>query len=737
MKKHFKRQEISPGVILEKYQEENNSSKVYILKIETLVFKSVEFEVDFNGSSNIKVRGSDNFICRKLILPFEKTTVAVLDLETGWELKTKFKFSCDTPSLEIQEKRLKPIETEIQEEKKKTDLLENFDVNSIAENELFSYLQKRKAIFIDHDFPPEKSSIDINPEYTISNFNSIGHWRRARHLLLKDHVSKEEDCIVELYNKEVKPEYITQGEVANCWMLSVIAALAENPRMIRRVILNKKANPFGLVRIKLCDMANWVIFSLDDYFPCYPLGLPFFTQNKEKELWPMILEKAFAKKYGSYSRLAKGNCKQAFVDLTGCPTFQYKFEDPDFKEKIDSGEIWNLLKEWKSLKYYLTVGSRTVVKDNETFNLPSEHAYTFLNIFRTEKVIELRDPLKIKNFTGKLSENSKLWTDELRNQIRPKFNSNRIYVTYEEFLEFFDIITVCQLASWNEIKIKGKFVKSQDSENKTQEHFCSKWLYKIKIEKKSTILIGLHQKDERCLGVKETTPYTDLGFVVLTIKNNSYTLVAEFQNRYEREIFETLKLDPGIYYIVPRSSGMILFNKIKTKPFNCHLDDFRIKAIANDTFEKLDIDDNGILSMSELKIFFSHIGQNLEEKEFSKLLNKYTTEEFPSLSNQNLNSKIFLLFFKDVLRTLPMNRRRDLFKKLGYSVDLQSLRNRLFRMTIHTKDDVAMKTDDALKDAIDQTSIRLLLRNKGLDLSTKQKVKLEEGKVKCLYFFNP
>ena len=736
MKQHFKRQEISPGIILEKYQEKIGKNKNYVLKIETQIFNTVDFQADFTGSTNIVIEGQDSFIACKKVQPFTKETVAVLNLKKGWTLKTKFKFSLDLPDIELQQEKLTPIINKIKEEKDKSKLLLHLDVNHIVENELFSYLEKNNAIYVDHDFPPEYQSIDSDKEFTNKNYNSICHWRRAKFLLLDSEKCKQNEAMVDIFNKGANPESVVQGELANCWLLSAIAALAENPKLLKRVILTKKGNPYGLYRVKLCDMANWSIYSLDDYFPCYPLGQPFFAQNTSQELWPMLLEKAFAKKYGSYSRLVNGDCKEAFVDLTGCPTIQYNLNDPKLKEMVTNGELWMMIKEWRESKFYMTVGSKKMIDKAEVHKLPSEHAYTLKNIYLDEKIIELRDPLKILNFDGSLAKTSEKWTTQLRDKILPKFDTNHVYVTFSEFLKFFNILTVCQVASWNEIKIKGKYVKTKDSDYPEQDHVSSKWLYKITVTDTTEVIVGIHQKDERCIGVKETSPYTDLGFTVLTIKNDSYALVENYENRYERDVFHKLSLEAGTYFIVPRTSGMIFENELKTSEFDYGTDDYRINAITNDIFEKLDIDDNGILTLDELTDFFAYLGQEFTEADLDLLLSRFNVKEFPSLNDQNLNEKLFSLFFKDLLTKLDKEKRKELFDKLGYSNKLQSLRNKLFRMTFHSKVNVKVRTDDALKDALDQTCIRLLLKNKGIDLNTKEPVKLAKDEIIGVYYFN-
>lgn len=58
---------------------------------------------------------------------------------------------------------------------------------------------------------------------------------------------------------------------------------------------------------------------LDDHFPCSKDGTPAFSRANGPELWVLLLEKAYAKVYGSFENIEGGNPAVALRDLTGAP----------------------------------------------------------------------------------------------------------------------------------------------------------------------------------------------------------------------------------------------------------------------------------------------------------------------------------------------------------------------------------------------------------------------------------
>jgi hypothetical protein len=60
------------------------------------------------------------------------------------------------------------------------------------------------------------------------------------------------------------------------------------------------------------------VIIIDDWLPIDQNGNPNFASGGENglELWPAILEKAYAKLYGSYSAIVGGKVHVALADLT-------------------------------------------------------------------------------------------------------------------------------------------------------------------------------------------------------------------------------------------------------------------------------------------------------------------------------------------------------------------------------------------------------------------------------------
>ena len=86
----------------------------------------------------------------------------------------------------------------------------------------------------------------------------------------------------------------------------------------------------------MCHFGEWQTIVVDDYFPCNYYG-PAFTRGNDNEIWVLILEKAWAKLFGSYERIEAGLAREALKSLTAAPTSVVWTDCPE-------DELWDTVK---------------------------------------------------------------------------------------------------------------------------------------------------------------------------------------------------------------------------------------------------------------------------------------------------------------------------------------------------------------------------------------------------------
>lgn len=119
-------------------------------------------------------------------------------------------------------------------------------------------------------------------------------------------------------NQFIEADDIMQGAVGDCYFLSGIGSLAaEYPELISEKFLFE-VNPANYYAVKFFVDGEWIIYKTDNMFPC-DQGQVLYAKPNNYEIWALLLEKAFAKIYGSYQAIDGGYSTEAFFALTGAP----------------------------------------------------------------------------------------------------------------------------------------------------------------------------------------------------------------------------------------------------------------------------------------------------------------------------------------------------------------------------------------------------------------------------------
>jgi hypothetical protein len=98
--------------------------------------------------------------------------------------------------------------------------------------------------------------------------------------------------------------YLVQGMLADRWMLNGMACAASRPPIFAFLFPPTGQEHIGRFCVRLFEGAGWRSVFVDDRVPCSPDVLPLFAHSSDvHECWPLILEKAWAKYFGSYGHL--------------------------------------------------------------------------------------------------------------------------------------------------------------------------------------------------------------------------------------------------------------------------------------------------------------------------------------------------------------------------------------------------------------------------------------------------
>ena len=763
--------ELAPGVLLIKeYKKVENDPNIpdivgiFTFKVQLKTMNVVDFEVYLNQSENIELenKSGDELKTKNTINPFETKVVAKVILKDNWKLKSKFKLTMGIPEksaqikyIESDEKNLKNL---IESNEKK---FKKIPFEFLTINEINTELKNLNTKFVDLNFLPCDNAV-INTKYdeNLKNFlEYIIHWRRPEDFIPSEiNENKDADLTLRLFNQEREPEPndIRQGSIPCNHLDSALSALAEKYNLIKRLFKSDIYNENGVYQVKLCVNGEWTTVVVDDFIPCVPLSPPLVTRSQSNELWIVILEKALAKIYDCYYNLTCINIVDFFLTLTGCPSFIYNLENLKNEEKKD---IFNKIRNFVVDKKYLVVAiSKMTDMENNNEENEEDGSLTVPNFGYT--IIDVKTKYK-----PNLIILRKVWYDErkennienyLNNLVNEypsmgnEINDSVLALTFTDFLKEFSSFAVCLTKNWEEVHLRGKFIKLDDNiTNEENWQVMSKWYYTINLEKQTNLIISLFQDEDKFKENDARKNLLDISISVLKLEVNNITNKNEISHIQTYDLSMTpnlqleLNLPVGQYIILPRTSGClfgrnVLNNNCRTEEiYNLETKNFSQIFIntVKDIFKKFDILLNKCLNYIEFKKFLECVKRDIDN--FTQDEFKFLLEQYQSY-NESITEQGFVEFWKNsYLQQGGDAEVKSWLKNLGYDADLFPLKSRNFMLTFHSDIPISVCARDNISTDLNKKIDKLVIKTMGEKIKSKKDISvfLYQSKMSSIFSF--
>lgn len=272
--------------------------------------------------------------------------------------------------------------------------------------------------------------------------------------------------------------------------------MATREDLINRVLITKDYNEEGVYAVRFFK-GEWTTVYVDDRFPASTnvyirngkgpyrgrpdpaqgkYAVPKFVSSATRdELWMMILEKAYAKLFGSYGAIDGGLVHFALADFTGGEPDMLTVTDAEVQPAVDDGSLFKKLLKYAELGYLLGAGSPSGSdSDVSSLGVVQGHAYSLLQVKEVNGVqlLQLRNPWGSKEWNGQWSDtDSHSWTRYMKYvgacvkrylvvltsldwRCRQKLNydpevadadDGMFWISFQDFCRNFEDIYVCKL----------------------------------------------------------------------------------------------------------------------------------------------------------------------------------------------------------------------------------------------------------------------------------------------------
>ncbi|XP_050094655.1 calpain-B-like [Anopheles aquasalis] len=452
---------------------------------------------------------------------------------------------------------------------------------------------RRGVLFEDPEFPADDTSLNLSSP--AGGRAGKFKWMRPREL--------HPDAV---FSSDGFSRFdIQQGLLGDCWLLAAAANLTVHPVLFNRVVpedndglapADSSKGYAGIFHFRFWRFGQWYDVVVDDRLPTIYGQLAYIKSSQKQEFWSALLEKAYAKLFGSYEALSGGSASEAMEDFTGGLTegYELKSAPQNLFEIIEKG-----CTNYAMFACSIEAGAGEMEQETPQ-GLVKGHAYSITKAqvvdIETPRVkgkiqlIRLRNPWGNENeWNGAWSDKSPEWRfikEETKRSIGLTFEMDgEFWMSYPDFRKYFDRIEMCHLSpdcpiaqregrfGWRQSSFEGEWVKGSTAGG-CRNYLDTFWhnpQYVIELndpdehddERQCTLILSLLQKNRRSKRNKGIACLT-IGFAVYRLEASDLkqkpltrdwfaTHLSKEKSTFInlREVTCRFRLEPGTYLIVP------------------------------------------------------------------------------------------------------------------------------------------------------------------------------------------
>lgn len=244
----------------------------------------------------------------------------------------------------------------------------------------------------DPDFPPVLRSIGEAGRCAKLDCSGVNHWKKMQD------VAKNRGMPFHVFGKS-GPEYhdIHQGGLGTCYFLSALATTAFNrPEVIDRMFVRRHLWDGGIFTTRWLVNGRESFIEVDSMIPAFDHTTYFVQPSPAGEWWPVILEKAFAKIYGSFFAVHGGIDQAVLLAMTGAYVHVTKHTERSQEE------MWAALRWATRARHPMGTSSS---ERHKKYGVVGAHAYATLEAYEDPhhgRVVRVFNPWNSDSFKGRI-----------------------------------------------------------------------------------------------------------------------------------------------------------------------------------------------------------------------------------------------------------------------------------------------------------------------------------------------